>query len=134
MASSALSVHGPDDSATQEIQERAGPEHEIAKRGCYAFGVSWGHGVGLAIDAVEKACRDRFVGEYKGKTQRTACYNLDSGRRVNFFVRRWHDSPQTLTFDECKKYLRYEIVGCDKGGISYQGKWRFRSDPNSGSC
>ncbi|KAI1840162.1 hypothetical protein JX266_013636 [Neoarthrinium moseri] len=108
--------------------------HGLSKRSCYLGGVEWGNEVGLAINAVDKACRDKLIGSYKGKSERSACYNLGSRKRVNFNVRRWADSPADLTIDDCIKYLRLEIVGCDMGGMSYQGNWRFMSDPNSGGC
>lgn len=103
----------------------SGLDNSLTKRSCYAAGAHYGNQIGLALEAVDKACRDKLVGTYKGKTERSACYDIGGGKRVNFNARRWHSSQADLNFDTCKKYLRLEIVGCPAGGISYQGNWRF---------
>ncbi|KAI1850355.1 hypothetical protein JX266_004213 [Neoarthrinium moseri] len=109
-------------------------EAKLAKRNCYPGGVNWGNEYQVALDAVDIVCRDEFVGHYDGLSEWSVCYNLSAGKRVNFNVRRWAGTPGDLSFELCQKYLRLEIVGCGMGGQSYQGNWRFMSDPNSGTC
>ncbi|KAH6686379.1 hypothetical protein F5X68DRAFT_262171 [Plectosphaerella plurivora] len=106
----------------------------LSKRSCYFGGVGWGSNRNQALDFVDKACRNVFVGNYRGKTERNACYQLTWVKKVNFTVRRWHSSSRNLDFEYCKKNLRLEIKGCSTGGQSYRGNWRFRSDPNAGRC
>ncbi|KAF4962842.1 hypothetical protein FSARC_9085 [Fusarium sarcochroum] len=122
---SALAIDNPD-----SIVER-----DLAKRSCYTAGEAWGSSKNLALQKVDEVCKNNFRGRYRGKSERNACRNLgDSGKRVDFTVRRWKDNDASMDFATCKKYLRLEIVGCTFGGISYRGNWRFRSDANSGPC
>lgn len=98
----------------------------FAKRSCYAGGVGWGSDKDRALELVDDACRDVFVSSYGGKTEKNKCYQLSTFKKVNFTVRRWHDSTRNLDFAFCKTNLRLEIKGCGAGGQSYRGNWRFR--------
>lgn len=84
----------------------------IAKRDCYVGGVGWGSDRDRAVELVDDACRDVFVSSYGGKTEKNKCYQLTFAKKVNFTVRRWHDSTRNLDFEYCKTNLRLEIEGC----------------------
>jgi hypothetical protein len=116
------------DSSDEDIKDstESSLTPSIAKRSCYAGGVGWGSDKDRALELVDDACRDVFVSSYSGKTEKNKCYQLSAFKKVNFTVRRWHDSTRNLDFAFCKTNLRLEIKGCGAGGQSYRGNWRFR--------
>ncbi|KAI0381482.1 hypothetical protein F5Y04DRAFT_281011 [Hypomontagnella monticulosa] len=57
-------------------------------------------------------------------------------RRQHYVFEIWHigDGDREITGTECLDGLRKEINGCDYGGVSEYTNWKYKSDPNPGSC
>ncbi|KPM43788.1 hypothetical protein AK830_g2762 [Neonectria ditissima] len=116
--------------------------------GCFNNGVAWSADKFAALQAAQRLCEDGTLsGGYAPLQVKSACVNLSSLKKVNFYVR-----ADGLPFDgielplkagACTTRLHLEINGCDNGGESWHyiqdgnvnsGNLLFTSDPNEGQC
>ncbi|CAH0003612.1 unnamed protein product [Clonostachys byssicola] len=85
---------------------------------------------------VRDLCAGPFKGTYKKNEVRTYCRAV--GRiSVKYTIGlQGHNAGSTrnMDFNECVNGLDKEIKNCAKGGDTTYGNWRYRVDPNSGSC
>ncbi|KAK3385923.1 hypothetical protein B0H63DRAFT_523241 [Podospora didyma] len=98
---------------------------------CYGSGETWGNNA-QALSAVSWACH-QLVGSYGGSETRGICVDANS-KRLEFQI--WHitSGSRELGYDECYDGFQKEVNGCTNGGDSSYVNWRYKGDPNAGSC
>ncbi|XXH01460.1 hypothetical protein Hte_007820 [Hypoxylon texense] len=97
----------------------------------------------------QKACNDGgpLAGKYTASgtdgARKQACVAAAppppayGGRRQHYVFEVTHiggSGDRTITAAECYDGLRKEITGCDYGGVREYSNWRYKSDPNPGTC
>ncbi|KAH9883250.1 hypothetical protein F4778DRAFT_768541 [Xylariomycetidae sp. FL2044] len=101
---------------------------------CYGSGESWGS---QAETAATTACSSYLNGGYGPQStvsgEKSVCINAD-GKKNEFFV--WHieEGERTLGVAECLDGLLKEVNGCSRGGDTSYTNWRYKADPNAGTC
>ncbi|KAH7034499.1 uncharacterized protein B0I36DRAFT_316429 [Microdochium trichocladiopsis] len=109
----------------------------IEKRACFDSGASWGSQRGTALTRAQTACNGPLKGTYQKRETRPECYSIGGGKIVRFTVGlTGPNAPEerNLGYAECLDGLTSEIISCGKGGDTTYGRWRYRADPNVGTC
>jgi hypothetical protein len=123
---SAASIASPD-----------GQVNAVEKRACFESGASFGSQRSTALARARTACTGPLKGKYSKRETRVRCYNLGSNKHVKLTVGLTGPnapSERTLSYADCLDGLTSEIISCSKGGDTTYGRWRYRADPNEGSC
>jgi len=99
----------------------------LARRGCYSGGEPWGGEANKARDSVKLACAGPLGNRiYDNRETRSACYNLNGGKRAEFQIRHLHNVGRFISSSECEDGLLKEINGCGNGGESEYTNWWYR--------
>ncbi|CAI6334193.1 unnamed protein product [Periconia digitata] len=102
---------------------------------CYRSGHVWGPNFNTAMDAAARLCNDGALsGSFNANGVKSGCQTLENNVRAQYQVTYIGGGTSVLSPEECKFRLQNEIGGCEHGGQSDVGSWRFSSDPNSGFC
>ncbi|KAK4120938.1 hypothetical protein N657DRAFT_648292 [Parathielavia appendiculata] len=113
------------------------PVNTLERRACFESGASFGSQENAALKAARTACNGPLKGTYQKRETRVKCYGIGGGKHVKLTVGLTGPnapSKKTIGADECYNGLISEIVSCSKGGDTTYGNWRYRADPNEGSC
>ncbi|EHK21764.1 uncharacterized protein TRIVIDRAFT_111995 [Trichoderma virens Gv29-8] len=124
LASSAA-IANPDDSL-----------NALEKRSCFKTGASYGAEKAAANKAALTACSGALTGTYSKRETRVKCYPIGNNKVVMLTIGltgKNAPSSRTIYSQECFDGLSKEIE-CSKGGDTTYGNWRYRADPNEGSC
>ncbi|KAK4243253.1 hypothetical protein C7999DRAFT_18378 [Corynascus novoguineensis] len=127
---SAAAIANPDGDDVLEARN-------IEPRRCFKSGANFANQRANARDAAAKACKGPLKGKYYKRETRVRCYGIGGGKHVKLTVGlTGSNAPgeRTLGYSECYDGLLSEIMNCGKGGDTTYGRWRFRADPNEGSC
>ncbi|ROW00325.1 hypothetical protein VMCG_07237 [Cytospora schulzeri] len=113
--------------ATIALPSTQGKEaRNIAKRGCYTSGASWGAAKDLALEKASDACNALGKRTYTSDAPvQAACYNLEGNLKANFQVSKISSGDQYLDYGDCVDGLQKEINGCGNGGDSSYTDWRY---------
>ncbi|KAI3318897.1 hypothetical protein HD806DRAFT_539923 [Xylariaceae sp. AK1471] len=122
-----------------EVLGRAAPTITPVIDTCWNTGEKWGAQGGLAMNFAAQACNNAFVGTsgsriWQAGDEIEQCYNLDSGKMVDFTIVNENSGSATLTSDDCYTYFEKQIHGCGQGGYQKNAGFQFKADPNSGQC
>ncbi|KAF2238035.1 hypothetical protein EV356DRAFT_573631 [Viridothelium virens] len=102
---------------------------------CFNSGANWGAQRAIAQSYATEVCQGDFIGTCQPNDIRAKCYNLSSGKMVNFDLRVRPDVvARTIAADECYDGLQKQVNECDNGGTTTYGNWEYTADPNDGQC
>ncbi|KAL2021558.1 hypothetical protein VTK56DRAFT_7057 [Thermocarpiscus australiensis] len=103
---------------------------------CYGSGEEWG-ARDVVLNAARDTCKSQLSGSFgpSGGTadRKAACIN-GNGKKLEFQIFHLQEGERNLSPNDCFNGLQEEIVGCDRGGDSSKTDFRFKADPNAGSC
>ncbi|KAI9149903.1 hypothetical protein HJFPF1_09649 [Paramyrothecium foliicola] len=100
-------------------------------------GEKYGDQRDVAFTGVREACNGYFKGTYPRDKDYTKCYNLPGNKHIKVTIGlQGPNAGKTryLGTDECYGGLKAQIAHCDRGGQKTYGNWKYRVDPNKGSC
>ncbi|KAH9225148.1 hypothetical protein K456DRAFT_1732137 [Colletotrichum gloeosporioides 23] len=107
--------------------------------GCYTHGEKWAN-QGDAAYHTGRACRGydgnkgAFQGWFASGETKNLCYQY-ADQKWEFQITNLNEGAGfDLNDDDCANGLAREIIGCESGGQSDNAGWRFRADPNIGTC
>ncbi|KAK3388054.1 hypothetical protein B0H63DRAFT_522071 [Podospora didyma] len=107
----------------------------VANAGCFDGGDGWGP-QDVAMATARQAC-NQLAGTYgpagSPSGLKGVCKDAN-GKRLEFQIFHLDDGSRQLSAEECFTGLEKEVGGCDNGGDTSSESWRFKADPNSGSC
>ncbi|KAI0121659.1 hypothetical protein BJ170DRAFT_687896 [Xylariales sp. AK1849] len=100
---------------------------------CYSGGNSWGSNAdSLAKSACDGLLSGTFGPQSTYNGEKATCLN-HVAEKYEFHV--WHlkEGEATLSAADCYDGIMKE-VGCKNGGESSYTNWKYKADPNAGSC
>ncbi|KAF2419576.1 hypothetical protein EJ08DRAFT_738867 [Tothia fuscella] len=107
----------------------------LASAGCFTGGENWGAERQYALNQATQYCQRLGAGCYQPKGERPKCFNLSSGKKVDFNLQLRDDVvARCIDANECYDGMQKEINGCDHGGNSKYTNWIYTADPNAGNC
>lgn len=105
--------------------ERPETANPLSKRNCYSSGEGWGGQVDNALQELENFCNVKPASFNEGQGF-GRCYNLGSGKRVNFELGNISGGSRSIDYAECYDGFQKEINGCPRGGRTGYANWHYK--------
>ncbi|KAF5005136.1 hypothetical protein FDECE_8393 [Fusarium decemcellulare] len=127
LATAVITVNAKCYGSGEEFNDKAAA-YEWANKLCYGYKYTQ--------DGIEYTVGPKLAGTYGAQStvsgSKSNC--VDShGQKLEFFIDHIKGGERVLEGDECYDGLQKEI-GCKHGGKSEYTNWKYKVDPNAGTC
>lgn len=98
---------------------------------CYNGGENWATQKAIALSDAQDVCNSKYSQKGWADTNPlAACYNLDSGKKVDFVLQRISTGgTRYISAAECYDGFQKEINGCEYGGTTGYQNWKYTLVP-----
>lgn len=94
--------------------------------GCFSGGENWASQKAMALAKAQDVCNTKYSTDaWSGGQQLGACYDLDSGKKVDFVLEKISDGLRNISPEECYDGFQKEINGCENGGSTSYTNWKY---------